>query len=94
MFKPARYRQTNLQGPEGSHLCAWSFARGDDCALVPKEGVEGPSANAAVARAKTLAVVEVGAVAFSRSGDPAVGEFEPAHVLGQFGDVPDDLSEL
>jgi hypothetical protein len=34
----------------------------------------------------------VGAVAFSRTGDPAVGEFSDAVVLKAFGEVPDDLN--
>jgi hypothetical protein len=32
-----------------------------------------------------------GAVAFSRSGDPNIGEFEDAVILKAFGEVPDDL---
>ncbi|MGY4408729.1 hypothetical protein ACVWW4_000465 [Bradyrhizobium sp. LB7.1] len=36
----------------------------------------------------------VGAVAFSRSGDPATGEFGDAKVIRKFGEVPDDLSAL
>lgn len=36
----------------------------------------------------------VGAVAFSRSGDPATGEFGDATVIRKFGDVPEDLSTL
>jgi hypothetical protein len=36
----------------------------------------------------------VGAVAFSRSGDPATGDFSDAKVIRKFGDVPDDLSAL
>jgi hypothetical protein len=36
----------------------------------------------------------VGAVAFSRTGDPATGDFSDATVLKKFGDVPDDLSAL
>ena len=35
-----------------------------------------------------------GAVAFSRTGDPATGDFRDATVLRKFGDVPDDLSAL
>jgi len=35
-----------------------------------------------------------GAVAFSRTGDPASGDFPDATVLRKFGDVPDDLSAL
>lgn len=73
---------------------ALAFASGEDGTPAPKEGVECPSAKSAIARAKAVSVVEGGAVAFSRTGDPAVGEFAPAEILGRFGAVPDDLSEL
>jgi hypothetical protein len=33
----------------------------------------------------------IGAIAFSRSGDPMIGEFGDAHLLRKFGNVPDDL---
>jgi hypothetical protein len=36
----------------------------------------------------------VGAVAFSRTGDPATGDFGNAQVIKKFGEVPDDLSAL
>jgi hypothetical protein len=32
----------------------------------------------------------VGAVAFSRTGDPATGDFSDAKVIKKFGDVPSD----
>ena len=36
----------------------------------------------------------IGAVAFSRTGDPMIGEFGDAQLLRKFGNVPDDLSGL
>jgi hypothetical protein len=36
----------------------------------------------------------IGAIAFSRTGDPMMGEFRDARLLRKFGDVPEDLSEL
>jgi hypothetical protein len=47
-------------------------------------------------RAEVLskAAGSVGAVAFSRTGDPMIGEFGDAKLLRKFGDVPDDLSGL
>src|SRR6202163_3681080 len=36
----------------------------------------------------------IGAVAFSRTGDPATGDFGDAKVIKKFGEVPDDLSTL
>jgi len=36
----------------------------------------------------------VGAVAFSRTGDPVTGEFSDAKVIKTFGQVPNDLAAL
>jgi hypothetical protein len=47
-------------------------------------------------RAEALSRKEghTGAVAFSRTGDPATGDFGDATVLRKFGDVPDDSALL
>jgi hypothetical protein len=47
----------------------------------------------AIGRAEALSRKEghVGAVAFSRTGGPATGDFSDAKVIKKFGDVPDDL---
>jgi vacuolar-type H+-ATPase subunit D/Vma8 len=52
--------------------------------------------SAAVTRADALSRKpgHVGAIAFSRSGDPATGEFGDAKLIRKFGEVPDDLSAL
>jgi hypothetical protein len=31
------------------------------------------------------------AIAFSRKGDPDLGDFEPAEILARFGETPDEL---
>jgi hypothetical protein len=36
----------------------------------------------------------VGALAFKRSGDPALGTFDEAMILRTFGTVPENLDEL
>lgn len=36
----------------------------------------------------------VGAVAFSRTGDPVTGDFGDAQIIKKFGEVPNDLSTL
>jgi len=46
--------------------------------------------NARMTRAEGI----VGAVAFSRTGDPAGGEFADAVLLKAFGEVPSDLIAL
>jgi hypothetical protein len=51
---------------------------------------------AVVMRAVALSRKEgqFGAVAFSRTGDPASGDFSDANVIRKFGSVPNDLSTL
>jgi hypothetical protein len=60
------------------------------------EAVECFNPNAAVMKAEALSRKPgiIGAVAFSRSGDPATGDFGDATVIRKFGDVPEDLSTL
>ena len=51
---------------------------------------------AALRRAEIMsrAVGSIGAIAFSRTGDPMIGEFNDAKLIRKFGNVPDDLSTL
>ncbi|MFO1117712.1 MAG: hypothetical protein U1E28_18680 [Beijerinckiaceae bacterium] len=70
------------------------LVRNEDGDLVAEEGQEAPTAAAAQLRAQAMVGKKAGAIAFSRSGDPAVGEFEDAIVLGRYGDAPDDPSSL
>jgi hypothetical protein len=71
---------------------ALPFVASDDG--VAARTVECFNPNAAVMRAEALSRKEghIGAVAFSRTGDPATGEFSDAQVIRKFGAVPDDLS--
>jgi hypothetical protein len=67
-----------------------------DSNVVVGEPIECPNPGAAIERAHGLwkALGHTGAVAFSRTGDPATGDFSDAPVFRKFGDVPDDLSAL
>jgi hypothetical protein len=60
----------------------------------PARPVECPSGATAIRRAQALASdnANAGAVAFSRSGDPNLGDFEDAVILKTFGQVPDDFA--
>lgn len=79
---------------EVTYFVALPFIATDD-GLPPGEAVECLSANAAVVRAEALSRQgHAGAVAFSRTGDPATGQFSDAKLIRKFGDVPNDLSEL
>jgi hypothetical protein len=55
-----------------------------------------PNESAAIRRAGAMArdASNAGALAFKRSGDPAMGNFNDAVVLKTFGEVPDRLDEL
>ena len=63
--------------------------------LPPGEAVECPNGAAAIRRAQAMSFNEanVGAVAFSRSGDPNIGEFDDAVILKTFGQVPEDFAD-
>jgi hypothetical protein len=80
---------------EVTYFVALPFVAADD-GVAPGEAVECFSPNAAVMRADMLSRKEghIGAVAFSRTGDPATGDFGDATIIRKFGDVPDDLSAL
>jgi hypothetical protein len=79
---------------EVTYYVALPFASSDDgiAAGEPTECFN----PAVVMRAEALSrkAGHVGAVAFSRTGDPATGDFSDAKVIRKFGDVPDDLSAL
>jgi hypothetical protein len=80
---------------EVTYFVALPFVSTDD-GIAAGEPVECFNPVAVVMRAEALSRKEgyVGAVAFSRTGDPAIGEFGDALVIRKFGDVPDDLSVL
>jgi hypothetical protein len=80
---------------EVTYYVALPFIAIDD-GVAAGEPTECFNPNAAVMRAEALSRKEghVGAVAFSRTGDPATGDFSDTKVIKKFGDVPDDLSAL
>jgi hypothetical protein len=79
-----------------TYYVALPFLQDDTGSPVAGAAEECQSASSAVRRAEVLsrAPGSVGAVAFSRTGDPMAGEFGDAHLLKKFGDVPGDLSGL
>ena len=68
------------------------FDRDENGDLKAGEAREATNSAAAVRAAQALAGGHAGAVAFSRTGDPATGEFQDAVVLAQFGEA--DLDAL
>jgi hypothetical protein len=80
---------------EVTYHVALPFVAGED-GVAAGEPTECSNPVAVVMRADALSRKEgyVGAVAFSRTGDPATGDFGDAKVLRKFGDVPNDLRTL
>jgi hypothetical protein len=78
-----------------TYFVALPFVAADD-GVAPGEAVECFNPTAVVMRAEALSRKpgHVGAVAFSRTGDPATGDFGDAKIIKKFGEVPDDLSTL
>jgi hypothetical protein len=68
------------------------FDRNETGDLAAGPAQEATSASAAERGARSLSLQHAGAVAFSRTGDPSIGEFQDAVVLAQFGEV--DLNAL
>ena len=60
------------------------------------EAQEMPNEGAAIRRAESMArnTANAGALAFRRSGDPNLGNFNDATILKSFGEVPENLDEL
>jgi hypothetical protein len=79
-----------------TYYVAMPFFQDEAGLLVAGAAEECQHSSAALRRAEAMSrsVGSIGAVAFSRSGDPMVGEFGDAHVIRKFGQVPDDLVGL
>ena len=76
------------------HVALPFFAAADGVAA--GEPLERFNPDVAAMRAEALSRKEghVGAVAFSRTGDPATGDFSDDKMIRKFGDVPNDLTAL
>ena len=73
-----------------TYYVAMGFERDEEGELVALDPMEAGTPSIAVSRAKSLAASKAGAIAFSRTGDPDVGEFQDAVVLFKAGEVPED----
>src|SRR5262249_28066647 len=69
---------------------------GTEEGVAPAQAHECQSYGAALRQAEALSRTppNVGAIAFSRTGDPDVGQFNDAKIIRTFGMVPERLDEL
>lgn len=70
------------------------FVRDEEGNLCPDEAVECQSPAGAASRARALAATKAGAIAFSRTGDPDIGDFSDAVIIAKVGDVLPDLEAV
>jgi hypothetical protein len=79
-----------------TYYVALPFLQDEAGSPVAGAAEECQSSTSALHRAEILsrAAGSIGAVAFSRTGDPMIGEFSDAQLIRKFGNVPDDLSGL
>ena len=75
------------------YYVAMPFLPAEGGGLAPGQPMECPSESAAIRRAEAMSrdQVNAGAVAFSRRGNPEIGDFEDAIILKSFGEVPEDF---
>jgi hypothetical protein len=78
-----------------TYYVALPFARTEE-GVAPGEAPEMPNEGAAIRRAEAMSrdPANAGALAFKRSGDPNMGNFNGATILKSFGEVPENLDEL
>ena len=74
-----------------TYYVAMGFERDEAGELVAMDPMEAQSSTQAISRARSLAATKAGAIAFSRTGDPNLGEFADAVVLFSAGAVPDEI---
>ncbi|MGB8398460.1 hypothetical protein [Bradyrhizobium sp.] len=79
-----------------TYYVALPFLEDDTGSPVAGAAEECQSLTGALRRAEAMSRMagSIGAVAFSRTGDPMIGEFGDAKLLRRFGNVPEDLSGL
>lgn len=82
--------------PDMTYYVAMPMTEDDNGSVVPGTAEEFQGPTAAIRRAESLSRMPgiIGSVAFSRTGDPMVGEFKDATVLRAFGNVPADLNGM
>ena len=76
-----------------TYYVAFAFMKSEACDIVACEPKEARSSNQAMRMADSLATTEehCGAIAFSRTGDPALGNFEDAVILKAVGEIDSGL---
>lgn len=67
------------------------FVRDEDGNLIPETPIAEKSVASAKERARRLMGIRAGVIAYSRTGDIDVGEYEDAVVIAKYGEVPENV---
>jgi hypothetical protein len=78
--------------PQVTYFAVLPFSRTVGGEFLAEAAIEVRSAEQAKATASRMTADGRGAVAFSKTGDPQLGDWSDAVILGRYGDVPDDLA--
>ena len=79
--------------PTTTYYAVLPFSRTEDGDFLAEAAIEVRSAAQARAVASNMEGGEgKGAIAFSKNGDPQLGAWQDAVILGRYGDLPDDLA--
>lgn len=74
-----------------TYYVALPFEASEEGDLVAGEPVECQSEHSARNTARRLAETSAGSIAFSRTGDPSAGDFDPAKIIDRFGNTPSEV---
>lgn len=77
--------------PSITYCVVQPFERTEKGGYRVKEAIQAQNRDHAVRTARKLAE-KGGAIAFSRTGDPNIGDYSAPEILGVFGEVPDDFT--
>ena len=78
--------------PHLTYFAVIPFARDANGDFLAEAAIEVRSADEARSAASRMEGQGKGAIAFARTGDPQLGEWDDAVILGRYGDVPNDLA--
>jgi|HubBroStandDraft_4_1064222.scaffolds.fasta_scaffold2176608_1 hypothetical protein len=79
--------------PRITYFAVLPFSRDAEGDFLAEAAIEVRSAEEARAVASGMVGGDgKGAIAFSKTGDPQIGEWEDAVILGRYGGAPDDLA--
>lgn len=76
-----------------TYFVVQSFSFGKKGIIIADLPVQVSSQEHALRMAERLALQKPAVVAFSRTGDPKAGEWDPAVILSMHGNVPEEVEE-